>query len=95
MNEIISFQSWKHTILRDALDAAEAAVDRLAAEMVRLKRMDAPYSQQLQATMDLDRARQAFRKRERAFARFCGADLSDPEDEGADRRLAQVIALPR
>jgi hypothetical protein len=94
MNEIISFQTWKHTILRDAVDAAEATVDRLAAELIRLKRSDAPYSAQLQATMDLDRARHVFGKRERAFARFCGFDLGEPEEVIADRH-AEIIALPR
>ncbi len=95
MNEIINFQSWKQTILRDAVEAAEAKVDRLRAEIERLKRNDAPYSEQLQASMDLDRARHAYLKRERAFARFCGADLSELDDDGANRRVGEVIALTR
>jgi hypothetical protein len=95
MNEIISFQSCKQTILRDAIEKAEAKVDRLVAEVARLERNGAPYSDQLRASMELDRARLAYRNRERAFARFCGAESDGPEDDGVGRELGQVIALTR
>ncbi len=95
MNEIISFHRKKQEILRGAVEAADAILDRLKAEMDMLRRSAAPYAELVKASMKLEGAILTRRKSEEALAQFCGAPDMMKGSAKPCGPPAQVISLTR